>query len=325
MTMEPTDNEPIEISADTDDLDSFTDLFSGKLKETPSQPKEEAQSDDVTPVATEPTDDEDDNTDSDNSENESSEDEQPPKKINKVQKRINEVLAKEREARDRADRLQRELDALTNARNTEDPNPTPTPSSVKGPSPDDINPDGTDKYPLGEFDPNYLRDLNRAIIEEEWSARKAQEAKELSQRQEQEARAAIHQDWVSKLDPFVEQHEDFIEKTLELEDTFSGLDAGYSDYLVQTIKSLDHGPEVLYYFANNLDEAKKFVKMGYGQATLALGEINAMFKGTTKKEVAKISAAPIPPQINKGSKTRVVVRGDEDDLDAVAKLLFKRK
>ena len=166
--------------------------------------------------------------------------------------------------------------------------------------------------------------MARHTINTEWAARKEQEAAEQAQRQVTAARDELQAQWVEKLTPITEQHEDFLDKTVLLESTFDGLDAQYSDYLVQTIKSLEHGPEVLYYFANNLDEAKKFVSMGPLNATLALGEVNAMFKGNTRKET-KVSKAPPPPQVNKGSKTRTTVSSDTDDLDAFSNMFFQKK
>ena len=110
-----------------------------------------------------------------------------------------------------------------------------------------------------------------------------------------------------------------------LETTFSDLDSNYADYIVQTIKSLDHGPEVLYYFANNLEEADRLLKGGPLVATLALGEINSMFKGQGRKET-KVSKAPPPPQVStKGTSARVAFTADTDDLDAFSDAFFPKK
>lgn len=310
MDIEPNDAPVVDTS---DDLDTFSDdFFSVKKEEAPVEKKE-----DVTPAT-------EDDTETDGKEEEpdldgdKDDEPAPKKKINRYQERINELTAKAKEA-------ERALEALRVERESQKSTQQPTPAVVNdGPNPDAKNEDGSDKYPLGEFDPSYIRDMARNTIDKEWAARKEQDAQELGQRQEQEARDYLQTQWVEKLAPVTEQHEDFLDKTMELESAFEGLDGQYSDYLVQTIKSLDHGPEVLYYFANNLDEAQKFVKMGPLAATLALGEYNAMFKGTTKKET-KVSNAPPPPQVNKGSKTRMSVAGDTDDLDAFSDMFFKKR
>jgi hypothetical protein len=318
MSNEP--NDTLFVDPNTDDLDSFTALFNGKaqVKEesVESEPVEKPSAESDEPVEevenSEDTPDEDD---------ESPEVKPAPKKVNRFQERINELTAKAREA-------ERALEALRQEQNKTDNTPTkPTPvvqPDADEPKPDALNPDGSEKYPLGEFDPQYIRDVARHTIDREWAARKEQEAAQENQRKIEEARTELQNQWAAKLQPAVEQYDDFLDKTMELESTFDGLDPQYSDYLVQTIKSLDHGPEVLYYFANHIEEAQKFVKMGPLNATLALGEINAMFKGNTRKET-KVSKAPPPPQVNKGSKTRTAVHGDTDDLDAFSDMFFTKK
>lgn len=324
-------NDTTFVDPNTDDLDAFTELFTGNDK---TETKETVEPDEVEPVSeddNEPDDvpgDElgeeakDESPDEDDDSEADPEDQPKPKKVNRVQERINELTARAREA-------ERALEALKAAQATKQNEPAPTPAApVQGsaaPNPDELNADGTEKYPLGLFDPDYIRDMARHTIETEW-ARKEQEAAIQRQRQDiEQARAEIQNQWAERLAPAMEQHEDFLDKTMQLESAFDGLDPQYSDYLVQTIKSLDHGPQVLYYFANNLDEAQKFVKMGPLNATLALGEINAMFKGQTRKAEPKVSKAPPPPQINKGSKPGAVVRGDTDDLEAFEAVFLQQK
>lgn len=317
-------NEPIEqtfVDVNTDNLDDFAALMDGRALPKVSE-TEEVQDNEVDSV------DEDDVVEEVSSDNEEVSDEEPdeevaeekPKKSNRFQERINELTARAKEA-------ERALEALRVEQAKQATAAKQNSSAVQAgePTPDDRNPDGSDKYPLGEFDPTYIRDMARYTIDKEWSAKKEQEAKETAQRLEQESRAALQEQWAAKLKPATEKYEDFLDKTLELESTFDGLDAGYSDYLVNAIKSLDHGPEVLYYFANHLDEAQNFVRMGPLQATLALGEINAKFKKQLQKEPAKVSKAPPPPQVNKGSKTRTAVAADTDDLDAFAKVFFQKR
>lgn len=324
MSIEPTNDQNF-VAADTDDLDAFTDLMVGKAQ-TPQDDDDEGTITNVD-VDTDADDDDqleavetaDDEAPDEDDDSEEKVDEKPKKKINRYQERINELTAKAREA-------ERALAALQAAQQKQPEAPKAATPVVQddAPNPDAKNEDGSDKYPLGEFDPAYIRDMARHTIDKEWKARKEQEAQEAAQRQEAEAREALQAQWVEKLAPITEQHEDFIEKTMGLESAFDGLDPAYSDYLVNTIKSLDHGPEVLYYFANNLEEAQKFVRSGPLAATLALGEINAMFKGNTRKAEPKVSKAPPPPQVNKGSKTRTTVAADTDDLDAFADMLFRK-
>lgn len=326
MSIEPTDTS---VDVNTDDLDAFTELFSGKATAVKDEPKEEVKTDEDVDTVGEPETgeeapdkDTEDNPDGDDESKD--EPEEKPKKTNRFQERINELTAKAREAERREADLQRKLEEFA-AKQSPDPKAAAQTEAAKLPNPDAKNEDGSDKYPLGEFDPSYIRDLNRVIIEEERQAIRQREEQEAATRKNQEARNALQEQWVEKLNPAIEQHDDFLEKTIQLESTFDGLDQNYSDYLVQTIKSLDHGPDVLYYFANNLDEARKIVQSGPLGATLALGEINAMFKGQGRKET-KVSKAPPPPQVTtKGTNVRKVIAGDTDDLDAFSDVFFPAK
>lgn len=317
MSIEP--NDTIFVDPNTDDLDAFSSIIDGK-----AQVKEDTvdSEEPITPLSDidDQDDDQDTNDEPDDGQEEPEDTPEKPKKVNRFQERINELTAKAKEA-------ERALEALKVAQTQKQDETAKPPTPVvqdDGPNPNAKNEDGSDKYALGEFDPEYIRDMARHTINKEWEAKKELEAKETHQRQEKEARDYLHSQWQERLAPMAEQHEDYLDKTMELESTFDGLDPQYSDYLVQTIKSLDHGPEVLYYFANHLDEASKFVKMGPLNATLALGEINAMFKGSSRKET-KVSNAPPPPQLNKGSKTRSTINADTDDLDAFSKLLFTKR
>lgn len=318
MSIEPTDVTPMDTGPEN--LDDFEAEFFDKQATAP-EPKEE-----VKPDVEDESDKSDDSAPNDKApdgDSDKSEDTDTPPKKNRFQERVNQLLERERVAKEAAAEAERKLAELA-AKQAEAPKQDTPVSKANGPTPDDKNADGSDKYPLGEYDPNYIRDMATHIIDSEYEARRAKEAEEQTQRQIQEARDQLQEQWVQKLAPITEQHEDFLDKTMELESAFEGLDPQYSDYLVQTIKSLDHGPEVLYYFANNLDEAQNFVKMGPLNATLALGEINAMFKGQTRPE-AKLSKAPPPPQVNKGSKTRTTVAPDTDDLDAFEREFFSKR
>jgi hypothetical protein len=312
------------VAGDTDDLAAFETLMFGKAKTPSEEPKDSGNNSD-------PVKDIVDAKAEENNEpvNLDEDDDEPeldikPKKTNKVQERINQVLERERLARERAEALELKVAELERTRQT-DTTKTPVQTVDTGPSPDAKNEDGSDKYPLGEFDPTYIRDLTRHTIQQEQEVARSQNEHRQAQLNEQQARQELDTQWRARLETVTQVHDDFLDKTVELESAFDGLDSKYSDYLVQTIKSLDHGPEVLYYFANNLPEAQKFVKMGPLAATLALGEYNAMFKGQSRKEAAKVSSAPPPPQVNKGSNTRKSVAADTDDLDAFSQMFYSKK
>ncbi len=322
------------VDTNTDDLDAFNNLLEGRAKEKPEEQSAEekkeapktAQSEDE---SNEPDGDEvDENEDQDDNEDDSDSDgddkekpKKPEKKVNSFQQRINELTAKAREAERKLAELEsKQADPTPKA-------PAQVDKAVEPPSPEAKNADGTEKYPLGEFDPDYIRDLTRHTIQEEQKVYNERATQEKQQREFEEARAQIQNQWVEKLTSVTDKHEDFLDKTVQLESAFDGLDAGYSDYLVQTIKSLDNGPDVLYHLANDLTEAKRLVQMGPLGATLALGELNAKFKQVSEpaKKEPKITQAPPPAPTNKGNKTRISVTPDTDDLDAFSQMLFSKK
>lgn len=324
MANEP-ENTDVFVDPDTDDLDAFSDLLSGKAKETPkSEEKEEVKHEDEDLA---PENDEDDDPEGDAPEEEAPLPEDKPKSKNRFQDRINDLTAKAREAERRESVLQARLAALESKQpSAAEPKATPVTVQDDIVDPNTKNQDGSDKYPLGEFDPQYIRDLTRQTIQKEQAlANQAREAQD-AERKTNEAKAQLQSNWETNVAPITEKYEDFYDKTVQLEDTFKNLDPEYSEYLASTIKALDNGPDVLYYLANHLDEAKRFVAAGPVMATVALGRYAAMFdKGAAETKNPVVSKAPPPPQVNKGSKARVNIPDDTDDLDAFAEKFFAKK
>lgn len=231
-----------------------------------------------------------------------------------------EALANEREAE--IARLKARLDG--EAPKKEEPQAR---SQDDGPTPADKKADGTDKYPLGEFDPEYIRDLTRHTLRVEREALKVAEDKERQVREEKQQRETLVDEWADKLSKKQEEFPDFAERNLDLQEIFETIDPAYSDYIALTIMSMDMGPEVLYHLASNPDEARKLTKMSAAQATLALGKIEARFE-LQKEEKAKklkVSNAPKPPErLNKGTHVSKETTADTDDLEAFSRMFFKR-
>lgn len=333
------------------DLDEFsTQFFEGPESDAkPTEKKEEdtppadEDSDDGDNEEVETSEEDEDTTDDEDSEDDDSlapedddddeeeEEETPkPKKKNRFQERIDELTRAAREAERERDAV---LERLSKLEQNKEPEPKTEPApeeTTSGPSPDDKTDDGEDKYPLGEFDPNYIRDLTRFTIQQEREAAKQQEEQERRQRTEQEARSALEEEWNGKLDSARERYPDLDEKGQELAPAFEGIDPAYGEYLGATLMSLDHGPDVLYYLANHPEEAKAIVASGPQKATLALGRLEARFsadtEGTTTTARPKVTKAPAPPPRNKGSAVaKGRVAPDTDDLDAFEKTFFKKE
>lgn len=254
-----------------------------------------------------------------------------PKK-SRFQERIDELTAKAREAERRAEEAFKRLEELEKSKQEAPKNDEPTQTDKPvGPQPTDLNDDGTEKYPLGEFDPAYLRDHVDFLMDQREAERTARQAKEAEQAKLDAEAAALKENWNSKLAPAQERYPDFLDKGQAFVDSFQDLDSGYGEYLTSALMAMDHGPDVLYYLASNPDEARAIVNSGPVKATIALGGINARF-AVSAEEVQdkqnsrpKVSKAPTPPsRINKGSSAAMPeVPGDTDDLDAFERELFK--
>src|SRR6185503_16022366 len=330
-------------SAESDvDLDTFSAEFFGKNKAAPEHASTEAKDEgetedhdakeekDTHPEDSDTLDTETDEDDAEDGEGEDGNDSDPepdkkPRR-NRAQERIEELNKKYRET-------ERLLNiALTKLEQKAEPTPA-TPTVVEepvGPTPDDTNEDGSEKYPLGEFDPQYIRDLTRFTLNQEREAAKRQDAEAEAQRQQETAKTELAKSWEQKLGPAQERYPDFQERGQELVDAFQGIDVAYGDYLTTTLMSMDYGTDVLYYLACNPEEAKKIVASGAAKATVALGRLEAKFAMAdeeTQKARPKVSKAPEPPaHLNKGSSVaKPEVEDNTDDLDAFAQKFFKKR
>lgn len=317
----------------TDDLASFeadffqkTPVAKEKVKaeepaeaETPDESDEDEIDDDA--IATD-ADDEADEPDEDESEDEP----EPAKKNRKSAKdRIQELNTKLREAERRETETLRRL-ALVEAR--ESPKPT---EEVKAPAPTDApNPDaevdGKPLYPLGEFDPAYIRDLTRFTIKQEQTAAETFRRERETQEASANAREAARVKWVERLDQAEDEIPDVRDKIATIGDMFTNIDQGYGQYLVDVVQSLEAGPRILAYLADNPKAAREIVSSGPASATLALGRLDAKLSKTeTKAPVAKPTRAPSPPKTTRGTAGRFANSADTDDLDAFERQFFQKK
>lgn len=331
------------VESDNSDLDTFSADFFGQTSVTP--PAEETKEDNeieddrdaTTPDEGDTQIDEDDDTlapdddndeDSDETEEDQDQDDEPqPKKKNRFQERINEFTRELRETQRQLEAIKAENEKLK--QNTDTPTPaTVTPKDL-GPTPDDTNEDGTEKYPLGEYDPLFVRDIARFTFKQEMELAKAEEAQASEQRKAQEQIDKLGEEWTGKLATAQERYPDLTEKGENLVSTFEGIDQAYGEYLSSTIMGMEYGPDVLYYLANNVDEAERIVRLGATGATIALGRIESKFADAdNEKQKAKprVSKAPTPPPTNRGSAVAMPdIPADTDNLDDFEKLLFSKK
>lgn len=321
MSEQNVDDTPI--NENFDDLDDFNTLFhTGKAPE----PKEEKAEDADEPLVEETDPEvEDDDLAPEDEDDEAEAKEEPKPKKNRFQERIDQLNEKARTERERADALEARLKKLEEAAaplkkaEAEEKN--------DGPQPTDLNEDGSDKYPLGEFDPQYQRDFIKHTLKQEREAQKAEIEKEKQQEAANAERAELETEWQAKLEPAQERYPDFHERGEDLLEAFVDLDPAYGEFLSSTIMNLPNGPDVLYYLASNIDEANRITKLGAVSAVIALGRIDAQFDGEKEEKPVqrkKTSSAPPPPPRNKGTQASVAeVPDDTDDLDAFEAKFYK--
>lgn len=309
------------VAPDTDDLNAFNDLFLGKAK-----PAEE-----TVPAPVEVTDDAP--SESKEATIEGLEEElvpEPPKRKT-AKDRIDELTAEKHEAKREAE-AERVARAADKAR-LEDlekklaeftAKPVVTQPADSRPTSDALLPDGTPKYPLGDFDPHFQRDLTEFTIEQQFKRREELANQKSQEVARQQYVANLDAGWQEKVKAAEVEMPDFRTKGIQLEQQFSNLDPTYGEFLASTIKQMDVGPQVLYHLANNPEEAKAIVAAGPIGAAVALGELKAQFK-TKVVTPPRVSNAPTPPPTTRGVAVGGTVAADTDDLDAFSQAFFAKK
>lgn len=318
------ETEGTESVIDIDDLDAFSaDLF-GQKKAEPEKTKPEAEQEKVVETA--------EDTEAQTDEEDEAELNEPikeaPKKKKTVQDRINEVVAQREELKRESERQLTELRA--EVEKLKNPVVVQPANGPVEPTPDAVDKDGNPIYTLGEFDPQYIRDLTKFTLDQErtrFQDENAQAKKVAEQHQEQQQ---LQTSWNGKLDEATKEYPDLIEKGQALLNNFNNLPMDYSNYLSTVLMQMDKGPDVLYYLSNHPDEARQIVNSGAQKATLALGRIEAKFlDADAEKQLAKpkISKAPTPPaERARGTNGAFIsVSGDTEDLDEFTREFFKKK
>lgn len=318
-----TDNSAI----DTEDLDAFSKDFFGQTSdvEDVKGPETNEEVDDDADLEDDSLANEDDSEDT--------EDDDPPAKSKKksFQERIDEIVADkhaEKRAREaaeaRAADIERKLQELEAKLSKEVP--VAAEAEDLGPTPNDLDPSGNEKYPLGEFDPAYIRDLVKYENEKERQEfRKEFEKQQQELREQEETRKVqetLSNEWNQKLAAVEETLPDIREKGANLVEAFATLDQGHAEYLATAIMKLPNGPEVLYYLSDNIIEAKAIASKDPITAVIELGTLSARFSTPAKTEKKlRVSDAPEPPQVRtRGAGGKFTVPDDTDDLEA-----FERK
>lgn len=101
-------------------------------------------------------------------------------------------------------------------------------------------------------------------------------------------------------DTFVKREKDFATKHTDYEELTRDPSLPITKTMVELVEETENGPGVLYYLANNRDEAAHIARMDERSAARAIGRIESKLEGPVKpapppKPVSK--APPPPPQI----------------------------
>lgn len=313
---------------DTDDLDAFATDFFGEKKEAAEKAKPAAEQEKSEPeaeVETEAQAEADD--EADEAELKEEIPEKPKRKT--VQDRIDEVVRQREELRrENAAELQKLRDELEAVKKgTTNPATTTAETAAKEPEPDALDTDGNPIYALGEFDPQYIRDLTRFTLDQERTKADAERAEAQRQAAVQQEQQSLQSTWNEKVTSATEEYPDFVEKGQALLNGFNNLDPNYAGYLSNVLMSMDKGPEVLYYLSNHPDEAAAIVNSGAQKATLALGRIESRFlQSEQEAPKPKITKAPTPPAVRaRGTNGAFIgVAPDTDDLNAFEEQFFRK-
>lgn len=312
-----------------DDLDAFaTDFFGKKDKAEPDANPEAEQDDETVGEQVDP--DAQKDQEPDPNADPDAEFVEAPKKKPTVQDRIDELVRQredtKREAAAQLAQVRKEFEDKLAALQPK----APVAAEAGEPTPDDVNEDGTPKYSLGEFDPQYVRDLTKFAFAQERDRAAAETAQATEQARQDQALETLQTEWNGKVEVAKTSYPDFTAKATGLLDNFNSLEPQYARYLSGILMSMEHGTDVLYYLSNNPDEATKIVNSGAQKATLALGRIEAkFFEADAEKLVAKpkVSKAPPPPGVQaRGTNGAfVAVAPDTDDLDAFTSEFFRKR
>lgn len=332
---------------DIDNLEDFEAEFLNKTENKEEKVEEVEDTEDDALATEDDTDadesDEDPDTEEDSEEDEqdeSEEDDPEPEPKNKgkgkksFQERINELTRKAREEerariaeqQEKQALLQR-LESLEASLNKDSKSESVKEQLPQGaPSPDAVDKDGEPLYPLGEFDPQFIRDLTKFTIAEERKAMREEAARQAEEQQIAAAKAEVQNTWSAKVAEAEEEIPELREHIADLVDTFSGIDPSYGEYLALTIMQSDVGPEIMEYLSQNIGEAQKIVGSGPAAATLAIGRLEAKLSRPAKETPnKKVSSAPEPPaRVTKGRRQIGTVRPDTDDLEAFEKEYLRK-
>lgn len=256
------------------------------------------------------------------------------RKKSDYQKRINELTRARHEAERRETILLQRLENLEKGSqstkdSTQEP-PTKATLPQGAPDPEAQDAEGNLKYPLGQYDPNFIYDMTQFTISETLKAKDEERAKAEAARQLATEQNALKANWTNKVDEYEEEVPEIRDHIADLVDSFQGLEPAYGEYIATTIMQCDNGPAIMEYLSQNIGEAQEIVASGPAAATRAIGRLEAKLSLSSARSDAedkrnkKTSEAPPPPAATvKGTKSKSSVRPDTTNLAAFKREFYK--
>ena len=287
----------------------------GDGEDSAAAQEDEAPTEETNP----PEDDGEANPDEDGSEDEHEDDQEHKKGKKSARERINEVVAQRRAAERERDAekaareaLEARIAALEAGKDekpktpVKDVAPAGAEFGIPEPTVDDVDDSGESKYPLGEFDPKYIRDLGRydRAVERAYEAKVA--AENAARTAAQQEADVLFTEWDKKLTAAEKTSPTIRQKAANLVDTFADVPAEHGQALAQAIMTLDNGPAVLEYLADNLDEADEIIQLPVARGMIRLGKLDALFVEDhveTAPPVKQTKAPPPPSALARGRGT----------------------
>ena len=184
------------------------------------------------------------------------------------QERVNEITRARREAERRADALERELSNLRQQVPAQH-----QPQSNKGiPKLEDYD------YDMSAF--------GAALTEYAVTQASTQAESRIQQRTQQEQAQKLQRSFEDRAVKYAAEHPDFDEAVSSLTRTVQ-----FRPEVVETISASEHGPAVVHYLAQHLDEADDIARLPAHLAAAQIGRIESRVSATKPKPVTK---APDP-------------------------------
>ena len=205
------------------------------------------------------------------------------------QERVNEITRARREAERRAEALEREL------------------ASLRQQQPAQHKPQSIEKAPaIADF--NYDVDAwSQAMSEYAIAQAESRVEQKISAKTQQERQQSAQKSFEERAAKYAAEHPDFDQAVDDL-----GRTVRFSPEVIEAIGVSDHGPAVVHYLAQHLDEADRIARLPVHLAAVQLGRIEAQVSQPKPKPVTN---APKPaPTLGGGaaaSKDPDRMSGDE--------------